>query len=69
MGLNKIKEHKGENAALLEASLRLKKLALYTRYEWTQKSVEELNLDENIYGKETLFPVNAITLGFNYDIT
>ncbi|HXS54947.1 MAG TPA: hypothetical protein VN726_02415 [Hanamia sp.] len=67
-GLNKIKEHNGENAALLEASLRLKKLALYTRYEWTQKSVEELNLDENIYGKETLFPVNAITLGFNYDL-
>jgi hypothetical protein len=67
-GLNKIKEHAGENAALLEASLRLKKLALYTRYEWAQKSVEELNLDENIYGKETLFPVNAITLGFNYDL-
>jgi len=58
-----VRSHDGENAALLEASLRLKKLALYTRYEWVQKSVEELNLDENIYGKETVFPVNAITLG------
>ncbi|WP_423147812.1 hypothetical protein [Rubrolithibacter danxiaensis] len=67
-GLNKTKGHDGENAALLEADLRLQRFALYTRYEWVQKSVEELSLDESTYGEDTLFPVNAITLGFNYDL-
>jgi hypothetical protein len=38
------------------------------RFEWVQKSVEGLGLDETSYGEETLFPVNIITLGFNYDL-
>lgn len=67
-GLNKSKEADGENAALLEATLRLQRLALYTRYEWTQKSVEELDLDPVTYGDNALFPVNALTLGLNYDL-
>jgi hypothetical protein len=32
-----------------------------------QKSTEELALDESLYGN-TLFPVNAYTLGLNYDL-
>ncbi|MGI4750795.1 MAG: hypothetical protein ACRYFB_09185 [Janthinobacterium lividum] len=67
-GLNKYKNQAGQNTALLEASYRLRKLELYTRYEWVQKSREELNLDENLYGENTLFPVNALTLGLNYDL-
>ncbi|RKD15131.1 hypothetical protein BCY91_06310 [Pelobium manganitolerans] len=67
-GLNKSKGADGENAALLEATLRLQRLALYTRYEWTQKSVEELDLDPVTYGDHALFPVNALTLGLNYDL-
>lgn len=67
-GLNKYKGHDGENSALLEASYRLHKLELYTRYEWLQKSREELNLNEDLYGENTLFPVNALTLGLNYDL-
>lgn len=67
-GLNKTKDHDGDNAALLEASFRLSKVSIYTRYEWVQKSVEELDLDEIQYGEDTLFPVNALTLGFNYDL-
>lgn len=66
-GLNKTKGHDGENAALLEAAYRVKKLAVYGRYEWVQKSVEELNLAESIYGHE-LFGVNALSLGLNYDV-
>lgn len=66
-GLNKTKGHEGENAALLEASYRNKKLSLYTRYEWVQKSAEELNLDESVYHQH-LFGVNAVTLGINYDL-
>ena len=52
---------------LAEASYRYKKLALYGKYEFVQKSTEELNLDENIYGNN-LFNVNAYTLGANYDL-
>jgi hypothetical protein len=43
-------------------------LAIYGRYEYVQKSVEELNLDETIYGHDVIFPVNAFTAGFNYDL-
>lgn len=67
-GQNKIKDHDAENAFLLEASWRKNRLALYSRYEYVQKTVEELNLDEAIYGHDALFPVNAFTLGFNHDL-
>lgn len=66
-GLNKTKGHDGENAALLEAAYRIKKLSIYSRYEWVQKSTEELNLNENIYGTN-LLGVNALSAGLNYDI-
>lgn len=67
-GLNKVQDHDGENAFLLEGSWRKRKLALHGRYEYTQKSVEELVLDEAVYGHDAVFPVNAFTLGFNYDL-
>jgi len=66
-GLNKTKGHDGENAILVEGAYRLRKFNFYTRYEWVQKSVEELNLDESIYGDQ-LFGTNALSLGLNYDI-
>jgi hypothetical protein len=52
----------------LEATARLRKLALYSRYEWVQKSGEELVLDESIYDHHEMYPVNAITAGVSYDI-
>jgi hypothetical protein len=67
-GMNKVKDHDAEQAALLEASLHIKRFMVYGRYEWVQKSVEELNLDENIYGHDQVFPVNAFTLGAGYDL-
>lgn len=67
-GMNKQKERNGENAVLVEASLRLQRLVIYSRYEWVQKSVEELNLDEAIYGTNAIFPVNELTVGAGYDI-
>ena len=66
-GLNKTRSHDGENAALLEAAYRARKLEYYSRYEWVQKSNEELNLDPVIYG-DNLFKVNALTVGFAYDM-
>lgn len=66
-GMNKQKHADGENAALLEASYHFKKIALYGKYEYVQKSTEELNLDESFYGNN-LFNVHAYTLGINYDL-
>ena len=67
-GMNKINGHDGENAILLEGEWRKNKLAIYSRYEWVQKGLEELSLDENVFGKNALFPVNAFTAGLNYDL-
>jgi hypothetical protein len=65
-GVNRIKDHEGENAFLIESSWHLSNLALYARYEYVQKSAEELTLEE-AFG-ESVFPVNAVTIGFNYDL-
>jgi hypothetical protein len=43
-------------------------MAIHGRYEYVQKSVEELNLNESAYGHDAVFPVNAFTLGLNYDL-
>lgn len=67
-GVNKTKGNDGENAFLIESSWRKNKLALHGRYEWVQKSVDELVLDKDIYGQDVLFAVNAFTVGFNYDL-
>ncbi len=67
-GVNKTKHFAGEHAALAEASLYINRLAIYGRYEWVQKSGEELGLEEPLFDHHDLFPVNAITLGAAYDV-
>ena len=67
-GLNKTPGLSGNNAALIEGDIRVKKLDLYTRYEFVQKTTGELNLNSVIYGSNTIFEVDAITLGTNYDL-
>lgn len=67
-GMNKRKQHDGENAFLAEASWNKKRLTLHTRYEYVQKSAEELVLDETVYGHDAVFNINAFTLGFDYDL-
>jgi hypothetical protein len=67
-GMNKVKDHDGEHAALLEAALRKERLVIYSRYERVQKSSEELHLDEDEFGHDAIFPVNALTLGVGYDV-
>jgi len=62
-------EQPASNAALLEATLRLGRWAVYARYEWVQKSVEELNLPEAAYGDAGLqFGLNTATVGAGYDL-
>jgi hypothetical protein len=66
--MNEIKDQKAANAFLLEGSWKRTKLILYSRYEWVQKSTEELALDENIYGPTSVFPINSLTGGMSYDL-
>ncbi|MCE3227140.1 MAG: hypothetical protein K0S32_1691 [Bacteroidetes bacterium] len=65
-GLNN--SHASEHAALLEAALVLNRFSMYGRYEMVQKSVHELNLNEELFGHDELFNINALTVGFGYDI-
>lgn len=65
-GLNK--SHGSENAALLEAAFVVKRFSTFGRYEFVEKSTEELDLDENQFGHDAKFPVNAFTLGASYDV-
>ena len=67
-GMNKTKNHHGEHAILLEGSYNIKRTAVYGRYEWVQKSIEELDLDESVFGHDALFPVHALTAGISYDV-
>jgi hypothetical protein len=67
-GMNKFSGRKGENAVLAEGSWHLSNAAIYGRYEFTEKSAEELVLDEETFGHHTLYGVNAVTVGFNYDV-
>ena len=53
---------------ILKTIFRKNRIAIHARYEWVQKFREELALNETIYGLNTLFPVNAFTGGFNYDL-
>jgi len=67
-GMNKIRDQKAANAFLLEGSWKKNKVILYSRYEWVQKSTEELALDENIYGQNSVYPINTLTAGLSYDL-
>lgn len=65
-GLNKVKKHEGENAVLAEVAYTTRHISLFSRYEWVQKTAEELHLEENKYAG--MLPVNALTLGLNYNV-
>ena len=67
-GQNKTPGQAASNALLFEASIKLKKAVVYTRYEFVQKSGEELSLDEKVYGSNTLYAVNALTIGAAHDV-
>ena len=67
-GMNKVEGHSGEHGLLLEGSRQKKRTTVYGRYEWVQKSSEELNLEESVWGHDAIFPVHAITGGVSYDL-
>ncbi|MBO9636557.1 MAG: hypothetical protein J7576_00165 [Siphonobacter aquaeclarae] len=59
-GYNQSGDHHNEHSALLESNWQHPKWAVYGRYEWVQKSAEELAL-----ATPGIFDVNAITLGYS----
>jgi hypothetical protein len=65
-GMNKSRGHEAEQGALLEGTYQQGKVAVYGRYEFVQKSVEELQLNQVQFGQQ-LFPVQALTAGVSYD--
>jgi hypothetical protein len=67
-GMNKTAHHAAENGVLLEGSHNVRRTTVYSRYEWVQKSLEELALDEEHFGHDAVFPVHAFTAGASYDL-
>jgi hypothetical protein len=68
-GLNKADgHHEPQHAALLESALTLNTTSIYGKYEWAQKSNEDLLLEDETYGHGSLFPVNALTLGIHQNL-
>jgi hypothetical protein len=67
-GMNKKNNHDGEHALLTEAALRRERLVVYGRYEWVQKSAEELQLDRVPGWQDGSYNVNTLTLGAGYDL-
>lgn len=69
-GLNDAGAHHKENSVLAESNVQLDKWAVYGRYEWVQKSVNELGLATSLgeLGIERL-PVSMFSLGLNRQIT
>ena len=64
VGLNSPDGRKDENSLLLEGNLQFDKSAVHTRYEFVQKSGEELDLFDD-FG-DTRLNINAISVGYNH---
>lgn len=64
-GYNRIDSDHKEHSVLLESAYNFNKNAVYGRYEFVEKSTEELNLNETEFGHHGKFPVNALTAGYN----
>jgi hypothetical protein len=64
-GYNRVNDHHKEHSILAESAYSWGRNALYGKYEFVEKTGDELNLDESIFGHDNKFPVNALTLGVN----
>ncbi len=62
-GYNNSSDDHKEHSFLFENNYRFWKNALYSRYEFVQKSTEELDL-KNLYGEGT-YNINVFTAGYN----
>jgi hypothetical protein len=67
-GYNRVDQDHKEHSFLAESAFSWKKNAIYGKYEFVEKSTDELALDEDVYGHHGKFPVSALTLGLNRKI-
>jgi hypothetical protein len=68
-GLNDKGHDHREHSVLLESNLQLNRWGIYGRYEWVQKTTEELFVDEpDGFDHDAVFPVSGLTLGVNRQI-
>ncbi len=59
-----------EHAILAEAAVVVNKSAVYCRYEFVQKSIEELYIKESLgFDEHAIYNINALTAGFSYDLS
>jgi hypothetical protein len=63
-GMNDIGKDDREHSVLLEGTQQFPKQALYGRYEFVQKSAEELDLTDHDFGNK-IFNIHKLTLGTN----
>jgi hypothetical protein len=70
-GLNNSGDHHKEHSVLAESNWQINRFAVYGRYEFVQKSSEELGLDQDtgdpLLGEQT-FNVHGFTLGTSYTL-
>ena len=62
-GMNDLGKNDREHSVLMEGSQQFPKQALYGRYEFVQKSAEELHLEDGFENK--IFNIHKLTLGTN----
>ena len=67
-GYNYVDAHHKEHSVLLESNYQNSRYALYGRYEWLQKSAEELGFGEEDFGHDALFGIQALTVGANRQV-
>jgi hypothetical protein len=65
-GFNDEGGHHQESSLLLESNFQIKRVAVYGKYEWVEKSDEELLVT---VPNTEIFPIQGITLGTNYRIS
>ncbi|MBC5995080.1 TonB-dependent receptor [Pontibacter cellulosilyticus] len=64
-GYNYVDQDHKEHSVLLESTLQSDKFAVYGRYEWLQKSAEELGFEHDFFEHDAIFGINALTVGAN----
>jgi hypothetical protein len=67
-GMNSIKDEDSQHAFMVEGAARFDKAVVYGRYDFVQKSAEELNLAGEPFEGNPTFNINAFTFGLNYDL-
>ena len=69
-GYNSPKDHhSASHSLLLESAYNFGRSTLYGRYEWVEKSTEDLLLDESQFDHGNLFAINAFSLGYQHELT